>query len=75
MRVLVVEDSKATRLLVASRLAKEGHEVDSAENGRQGFLMATSNQYDVLISDIYMPEWDGFKFISAMRVVSPHLPI
>ncbi len=75
MRVLVVEDSKPTRLLITSRLAKEGHEVDSAENGRQGFLMATSNQYDVLISDIYMPEWDGFKFISAMRVVSPHLPI
>jgi len=75
MRVLVVEDSKPTRLLVTSRLAKEGHDVDFAENGRQGFLMATSNQYDVLISDIYMPEWDGFKFISAMRVVSPNLPI
>jgi pyruvate kinase len=75
MRVLVVEDSKPTRLLITSRLAKEGHEVDSAENGRQGFLMATSHQYDVLVSDIFMPEWDGFKFISAMRVVSPHLPI
>lgn len=75
MRVLVVEDSKPTRLLVTSRLSKEGHEVDSAENGRQGFLMATSNQYDVLITDIFMPEWDGFKFITAMKVVCPHLPI
>ncbi|MBC8317722.1 MAG: pyruvate kinase [Desulfobulbaceae bacterium] len=75
MRVLVVEDSEPTRLLVVSRLAKEGHDVDFAENGRQGFLKATSNQYDVLISDIFMPEWDGFKFISAMKVVSPHLPI
>lgn len=49
--------------------------MDAVDNGHQGFQLATSNSYDVIISDIRMPHWDGFKFIEAMQVVCPHLPI
>lgn len=75
MRILILEDSKPGRLLLTSRLEKEGHRVDSVENGRQGFLMATSHQYDIFISDLLMPGWDGYKFIEAMEVVCPNMPI
>jgi pyruvate kinase len=44
-------------------------------NGHQGFVLATSSTYDIVISDIGMPHWDGFKFIEAMQVVCPQLPI
>lgn len=75
MRILVLEDSAASRKLLEARLIKAGHVVDSADNGRQGFLLATSRPYDVIISDLNMPGWDGFKFIEAMKVVCPRIPI
>ena len=75
MRILVLEDSAASRKLLEARLTKVGHVVDSADNGRQGFLLATSRPYDVIISDLNMPGWDGFKFIEAMKVVCPRIPI
>lgn len=75
MRILVLEDAQSTQVLVTKRLEKEGHDVDAVDNGHQGFQLATANSYDVIISDIRMPHWDGFKFIEAMQVVSPHLPI
>ncbi len=75
MRVLVLEDAKSTQLLVQKRMEKMGHTVDAVGNGHQGFQLATGNSYDVIISDINMPHWDGFKFIEAMLVVCPHLPI
>ncbi len=75
MRILLLEDSHAIQLLTKTRLEKEGHEVDAVDNGQQGFQLATGKSYDVIVSDIQMPHWDGFKFIEAMEVISPHLPI
>lgn len=75
MRLLILEDAKSTQLLVKKRLEKEGYHVDAVDNGHQGFQLATVNSYDAIISDIQMPHWDGFKFIEAMQVISPHLPI
>ena len=75
MRILVLEDSKPTQHLLRSRLEQEGFTVDTADNGHQGFQLATSNAYDIILSDINMPHWDGFKFIEAIQVVCPYLPI
>ena len=75
MRILLLEDSHAIQLLTKARLEKEGHEVDAVDNGQQGFQLATGKSYDVIVSDIQMPHWDGFKFIEAMEVISPQLPI
>jgi len=75
MRILILEDSKPTQHLLQTRLEKAGITVDTADNGHQGFQLATSNAYDIILSDIEMPHWDGFKFIEAIQVVNPHLPI
>nr|WP_320010385.1 pyruvate kinase [uncultured Desulfobulbus sp.] len=75
MRILVLEDSKPTQHLLRSRLEKQGYSVDVADNGHQGFQLATANAYDTIITDIQMPHWDGFKFIEAIGVVNPYLPI
>ncbi len=74
-RVLLVEDNKTQQKLVESRLSLEGYQVDVVDNGHQGFIIASSNSYDVIISDIIMPHWDGFKFIEAVQVACPNLPI
>jgi pyruvate kinase len=75
MRILVLEDSKPIQELIKKRLHKEGHQVEVVDNGHQGFVLATSQPYDVVISDVQMPHWDGFKFIEAMEVVCPRIPI
>ena len=75
MRILVLEDAKSTQLLIRKRLEKEGHSVEVVDNGHQGFLLASSVIFDVILTDISMPFWDGFKFIEAIGVVSPHMPI
>ncbi len=75
MRILILEDNKSVQMLLQKRLEKEGHEIESVDNGHQGFQLATSNSYDVIISDIKMPHWDGFKFIDAVQVICPHIPI
>ncbi len=75
MRVLLLEDAKSTQVLVKERLKKKGYTVEAVDNGHQGFQMASTNRYDVIISDIMMPHWDGFKFIDAMQVINPQVPI
>lgn len=75
MRILVLEDSRPVKELLKRRLEKEGHLVDVVDNGHQGFVLATSNPYDLVVSDVEMPHWDGFKFIEAMQVVCPRIPI
>jgi len=75
MRILLLEDSKSSRLMIQQQLITLGHDVDAVENGQQGFLKATSNQYDLFICDLLMPHWDGFKFMEAMQAVCPHLPV
>ena len=75
MRILILDDSEVSRKLLETRLSQVGHSTESADNGRQGFLLATTRQFDVIISDLNMPGWDGFQFIEAMRVVCPRIPI
>ncbi len=75
MRILILEDNKSVQQLLQKRLEKEGHEVEAVDNGHQGFQLATSSSYDVILSDISMPHWDGFKFIDAIQVICPHIPI
>ncbi len=75
MRILLLEEHKSTQELLLHGLTKIGHSVEVVDNGHQGFLEATAKSYDVIISDISIPHWDGFKFIEAMEVVRPQLPI
>ena len=75
MRILLLEDSGPVLHLIRARLLKAGYEVETVNNGHQGFQMATSNAYDAIVSDLQMPHWDGFKFIEAIQVICPQLPI
>jgi CheY-like chemotaxis protein len=65
--IVLMEDDAATRLLVASVLKKEGHEVLSAENGAQGLMLVEGRRPDLVISDVQMPEMNGFQMLAALR--------
>ncbi len=58
-RILVVDDEPLVTLLVAEALALEGHEVDTAKNGREALERISACAYDAILSDLRMPELDG----------------
>jgi class 3 adenylate cyclase len=65
-RVLVVDDNKVSRLLLARGLEQQGHSVAFAENGRQALDMLRRQPYDVVLMDVQMPELDGPHALAAL---------
>lgn len=67
MTILVVDDELGFRLLMKAMLSDDGHEVVLAEDGAEAFEKLGDFLFDLVISDIYMPIMDGFKFHKAVR--------
>ena len=65
--ILVVEDDPTIRELVRLHLSSASHEVLTAVDGLQGLQMAVNNRPDVIISDVQMPNMDGFGMLAAVR--------
>src|SRR5438552_12865636 len=65
--ILIVEDDDAIRNNVLRLLKLEGYEIESAINGRIGLERAKATRPDVIITDVGMPEMDGFELLEAIR--------
>lgn len=63
--LLVVDDNKVNRILLARSLEQQGHIVDTAENGRAGLEKLRTQAYDLVLLDIEMPEMDGYQVLEA----------
>lgn len=66
-RILVVDDEKTSRTVLAGYLEKQGYVVDSVESGEQALAVFAKNTPDLVISDVVMPEMDGFEFCRSLR--------
>jgi CheY-like chemotaxis protein len=76
MRILVIDDEKLPRELLAEVLAWENHEVLQAVDGRQGMDMIDSEgRFDAVFTDMRMPEAYGDEVIRHIRQVSPETPV
>jgi CheY-like chemotaxis protein len=67
LRILVAEDNPVNRRLVALLLQKHGHSVVLAENGRQAVEAFERQTFDVILTDVQMPEMDGCQAAAAVR--------
>ena len=66
--ILIVDDSKTVRNLVAFIMKKEGFKVTAAEDGIDGLeKLYSADKVDLIISDVNMPRMDGFTFIKTVR--------
>ena len=70
-KVLVVEDSAAVRLAVTEVMEQAGHAVAEAENGRIAIGRLETESFDLVITDVLMPEADGVEVIKAVRARHP----
>lgn len=75
MKLLVVEDDHSLLEVISTVLKEESYQVDSADNGAEGLLLAQSKVYDALILDIMLPEMDGLKLVKTLRNQSISTPV
>jgi len=75
LKVLYVEDEKFTRMLVKKLLEKENIAVSEAANGVLGLKKYYEMIPDLIITDLAMPEMDGFEMIAKIRDKNPTIPI
>lgn len=69
--ILLIEDEDSIRSLYVALFEGQGYTVDEASDGQEGFRKATTEDYDVIISDLKMPNWNGVDGIRSIALVKP----
>ena len=75
MRVLVVEDEVRMAGLLERALREEGHAVDVAADGPEGWWLATENAYGAIVLDVMLPGLDGFQLCRRLRQSGRWVPV
>lgn len=75
MRVLLIEDDKPTRSLIRRSLTAKGHSVREAARAAEGEKLARTEEFDVLIIDIQLPDGDGMQICRRLRQDRMSVPI
>ena len=70
--LLVVDDNRMNRLLLGRVLEEQGHSIAFAENGREALELIRAREFDLVLSDIEMPELDGYGVLAELKE-DPHL--
>jgi len=68
-KILVVDDSRVMLEMVKSSLLTEGHEVITAEDGVEALNTARNEDFDLVLSDINMPNMNGIGLVSRLRKI------
>jgi adenylate cyclase len=76
-QVLVVDDNAATRDVLARRLTREGHQVVTAANGASALELVATQEFDLVLLDLIMPEMNGFEVLRRLKATehTSHVPI
>lgn len=73
--ILVCEDDFAIKTMISTKLKQENYSVYTAQNGQEALNLMEKQQIDLVISDIMMPEMDGYEFVQTLRETKYTLPI
>ncbi len=74
-RILIIEDDESVAAMLRTVLERNGYEVTTAANGREGVRLYSDQPVDLVISDILMPEMDGLETFKELRRMSPDVKI
>jgi len=73
--ILIVEDDEDTQKLISRMLQDEGYSVGVASDGIDAMMILSKDPYDLVISDINMPNMDGYQLIQLMQQKGIELPL
>jgi YesN/AraC family two-component response regulator len=73
--ILAIDDEKGIRDIIQMSFEISGHTVLIASNGKDGSALASKHAIDLVITDIFMPEQDGFETIRHLKSVAPSVKI
>ena len=73
--ILVVDDELLIRDLLYDFFKDQGWEISIADNGKRALELLKSKEFDLLLTDIKMPEMDGLDLASKVKLSHPNLPI
>ena len=74
-RVLVVDDEEAIREVVSTLLEAQGYRCTPCSNGKIALDAFGKDSFDLVLSDIVMPEMDGLKLLAQLRSLDPDVPV
>jgi two-component system cell cycle response regulator CpdR len=72
IRILLAEDDEAMRTYLARALEQAGYGVDAVDRGTAALPLLETEEYDLLLSDIVMPEMDGIELAQRCAEISPN---
>ncbi len=75
LKILVVDDSDSMREVLTTLLSLEGHQCESAANGREAMEKVIQGHFDVVITDVNMPEMDGITLTKNLTRYFTNLPV
>jgi DNA-binding NtrC family response regulator len=73
--ILVVEDDITNGHLVTRALKAAGHEVMNASDGAEALELFAKNHFDLVITDLVMPNLNGLNLINTIHLKWPHMPL
>ncbi len=74
-RILVIDDDEAVNHMIRQLLTAAGHEVEDAPDGARGMRLLERGSFDLVVTDILMPEREGLETIRQIREKSKTLPV
>ena len=74
-RILLVDDENIILETYSSLLSEKGFSVVTATSGREALETFSHNSFDLVITDLAMPDGDGFKLLEEIKEISPHTPV
>ena len=75
MKILVVEDERDLNRIITKHLKKNNYSVDSCFDGGEALDFVSYSEYDLIITDIMMPNIDGYEFIARLRESKNNTPV
>jgi PAS domain S-box-containing protein len=79
LRILIAEDNRINQIVVQGLLKSRGHSTVVVDNGRKALQVLQTESFDLLITDVQMPEVDGYQLVAAIRtserLTGKHLPV
>ncbi len=73
--ILLVEDSPEVSLSVREILTAAGHSVEDANSGKEALVRLKAGKFDLIVSDIWMPEMDGIALLKEIRGAGNTIPV